>query len=275
MTDPNLVRVLASQSTVSTGLLHYDTIMQGIEATRAAARSLRATGVRLAVADAISNDDLRTLGHAFADAPLLTGGSGLAIGLPENFRAAGLLGDDDDGAQAARLPDVGGGAIVLAGSSSRASNAQVAHWCASRPAMRIDPIALAAGEPVVEQALDFFSRHADETVLIYATATPDALRDIQQQLGVERASALVEDALARIAQRLAAGGVRRFVVAGGETSGAVVQALGVSRLRIGAPIAPGVPWTVGDSPYGDVALALKSGNFGGEDFFTKALTLQH
>jgi uncharacterized protein YgbK (DUF1537 family) len=271
MTDPNLVRVLASQSTVKTGLLRYDAMAKGTDATRAATQALRRDGVRIAIADVISNDDLRTLGQAFADAPLLTGGSGLALGLPENFRAAGLL---DDSIEASQLPDVGGRDVVLAGSSSRASNAQVAHWRAKRPAMRIDPLALAAGEAVVDQALEFFARH-DETVLIYATATPDVLHQVQQQLGVERASQLVEGALADIARRLAASGVRRFVVAGGETSGAVVQALDVSRLRIGAPIDPGVPWTVGESQYGAIALALKSGNFGGEDFFTRALTLQH
>jgi uncharacterized protein YgbK (DUF1537 family) len=271
MTDPNLVRVLADQSTVKTGLLRYDALAKGADATRAAAQALRSDGVRIAIADAISNHDLCTLGRAFADAPLLTGGSGLALGLPENFRAAGLL---EDSIEASQLPGVGGRDVVLAGSSSRASNAQVAHWCAKRPSMRIDPLALAAGEAVVDQALEFFAKH-DEAVLIYATATPDVLHQVQQQLGVERASQLVEGALAEIARRLAASGVRRFVVAGGETSGAVVQALDISRLRIGAPIDPGVPWTVGASQYGDIALALKSGNFGGEDFFTRALTLQH
>ncbi|SMG58947.1 3-oxo-tetronate kinase [Paraburkholderia susongensis] len=271
MTDPNLVRVLAAQSTAATGLLRYDAIAAGASATRDAAATLRAQGVRLAIADAVSNDDLRTLGRAFADAPLLTGGSGLAIGLPENFRRAGLLGA---GEEAAQLPAVGGRAVVLAGSSSRASQAQVAHWRASRPALRIDPLALAAGEPVVEQALAFFEQHADATVLLYATATPNELGAIQAQLGVERAGQLVEGALAAIARELSRRGVRRFVVAGGETSGAVVQALGVSRLRIGAPIDPGVPWTLGDGPEGDIALALKSGNFGGTDFFSRALALQ-
>ncbi|WP_310633357.1 nucleotide-binding domain containing protein, partial [Paraburkholderia sp.] len=132
----------------------------------------------------------------------------------------------------------------------------------------------AAGEPVVDAALAFFDQHPCETVLIYATAAPEELGAIQAQLGVERAGQLVEGALAAIARALAQRGVHRFVVAGGETSGAVVQALGVSRLRIGAPIDPGVPWTLGDGPQGPIALALKSGNFGGTDFFTRALALQ-
>ncbi|WP_322059970.1 3-oxo-tetronate kinase [Paraburkholderia sp. J63] len=271
MTDPNLVRVLAAQSTLPVGLLRYDAIAAGEQATREATAKLRAQGVGLAIADAVSNDDLHALGRAFADAPLLTGGSGLAIGLPDNFRRTGLLGA---GEQAAQLPAVGGRAVVLAGSSSRASQAQVAHWRASRPALRINPLALAAGEPVVEAALAFFDQHPDQTVLIYATAAPDELGAIQAQLGVERAGQLVEGALATIARELAQRGVHRFVVAGGETSGAVVQALGVSRLRIGAPIDPGVPWTLGDSAQGHIALALKSGNFGGTDFFTRALALQ-
>lgn len=271
MTDPNIVRVLAAQSTLPAGLLRYDAVAAGEQATREAAAKLRAQGVGLAIADAVSNEDLRTLGRAFADAPLLTGGSGLAIGLPDNFRRAGLLGA---GEQAAQLPAVGGRAVVLAGSSSRASQAQVAHWRESRPALRIDPLALAAGEAVVEAALAFFDQHADQTVLIYATAAPEQLGAIQAQLGVERAGQLVEGALAAIARELAQRGVHRFVVAGGETSGAVVQALGVSRLRIGAPIDPGVPWTLGDGPKGHIALALKSGNFGGTDFFTRALALQ-
>lgn len=271
MTDPNLVRVLAAQSTLPVGLLRYDAIAAGEQATREATAKLRAQGVGLAIADAVSNDDLRSLGQAFADAPLLTGGSGLAIGLPDNFRRAGLLGA---GEAAAQLLAVGGRAVVLAGSSSRASQAQVAHWRASRPALRIDPLALAAGEPVVDAALAFFDQHPDETVLIYATAASGELGAIQSQLGVERAGQLVEGALAAIARELAQRGVHRFVVAGGETSGAVVQALGVSRLRIGAPIDPGVPWTIGDGPHGPIALALKSGNFGGTDFFTRALALQ-
>ncbi|TDV33863.1 uncharacterized protein YgbK (DUF1537 family) [Paraburkholderia caballeronis] len=271
MTDPNLLRVLASQSTVATGLLRYDTIAAGEQAIRDAAAALRAQGVRLAIADALSNDDLRTLGRAFADAPLLTGGSGLAIGLPDNFLRAGLLDADK---AAAQLPVVGGRAVVLAGSSSRASQAQVAHWCESRPALRLDPLALAAGAPVIDDALAFFDAHADATVLLYATAAPDKLAQVQAQLGVERAGQLIEHALATIARELVRRGVRRFVVAGGETSGAVVQALGISRLRIGTTIDPGVPWTLGNGPDGDLALALKSGNFGSVDFFTRALGMQ-
>ncbi|MBN3728225.1 nucleotide-binding domain containing protein, partial [Burkholderia sp. Ac-20379] len=156
------------------------------------------------------------------------------------------------------------------GSASKATNAQVAHWRdAQRPAFRIDPLAVANGEAVAEAALAFADRHLPEPVLIYATATPDEVKAVQRQLGVEAAGALVERTLADIARGLQARGVRRFVVAGGETSGAVVQALDVRALQIGAQIDPGVPATA--TLDGQFALALKSGNFGAVDFFDKAL----
>ena len=267
MRDPNLVPVLARQSAGKVGLLRYDTIMRGAQAARDQAQQLRADGVKLAIADAISNDDLIVLGEAFADLPLLTGGSGLALGLPAQYRRAGLITAHGNAAQ---LPAVADSAIVLSGSCSRATNAQVAHWRASRPAFQIDPLALAEGKPVVVDALDFVHRHAGQTVLVYATSAPEQVAHVQQTLGVERAGKLVEDALGRIARTLHADGVRRFVVAGGETSGAVVQALDVRAMRIGPQIDPGVPWTA-TIDIDPVALALKSGNFGTVDFFEKAL----
>lgn len=266
MGDANLVRVLQSQTQLPVGLLRYDSVAAGVEATRNKIAELRAQGVGIAIADALSDQDLYTLGSACADLPLLTGGSGLALGLPDNFRRAGKLRDFD----VASLPVVGGGEVVLAGSASVATLGQVAAWReAGRPALRIDPLAVAAGEPVVEQALAF-ARDSAQTVLIYATSSPDEVKAVQQQLGVERAGALVEDALGEIARGLRDIGVRRFVIAGGETSGAVVKALGVNLLQIGAQIDPGVPATVSSSAE-PLALALKSGNFGGRDFFAKAL----
>lgn len=267
MTDSNLVRVLQRQSQSKVGLLRYNTVAQGAAAVRARVDTLRGEGVRLAIADAISDADLFALGEGCAALPLITGGSGIALGLPENFRRTGLLPARTD---AAEVPAVDGHGVVLAGSASRATNGQVAHWIAQkRPALRIDPLRLARGEAVVDEALGFVREHA-EPVLIYATAQPEAVKAVQAELGVARAGELVEHALAHIAASLKARGTRRFVVAGGETSGAVVQALGVQALRIGKQIAPGVPGTVtlDDEP---LALALKSGNFGGENFFDEAL----
>lgn len=267
MTDANLVRVLQSQTRLKVGLLRYDSVAKGVESVRNKIAELRADGIGMAIADALSDADLYVLGAACADLPLLTGGSGLALGLPENFRQAGKLRHSHD---AANLQAVAGKEVVLAGSASLATNGQVAAWLeAGRPALRIDPLALAAGEPVVEQALAF-ARGSAETVLIYATSTPDEVKAVQARLGVERAGAMVEQALGQIAHGLFEAGVRRFVVAGGETSGAVVQALGVQLLQIGGQIDPGVPATV-SSGAEPLALALKSGNFGGRDFFAKAL----
>ncbi len=269
MRDANLVRVLQRQSASKVGLLRYDAVARGAAAVRAACEALRAEGVRMAIADALSDADLYVLGEACADLTLVTGGSGVALGLPGNFRRAGLLSGQAD---AARLPRVEGLSAVLAGSASKATNAQVAAWRETRPAFRIDPLAVARGEPVVEQALAFAQDHlrAAQPVLIYATATPDEVKAVQSELGVDQAGHLVEATLASIARGLRERGVRKFVVAGGETSGAVVQALDVRMLRIGAQIDPGVPATAtsGAEP---LALALKSGNFGSTDFFEKAL----
>lgn len=271
MNDANLVRVLQRQTPTKVGLLRYDAVQRGVEAVAAARASLVGQGVGLAIADAISDEDLHTLGAACADDVLLTGGSGLALGLPGNFARAGLLPAAVDTEQ---LPAVEGFSAVLSGSCSRATQAQVEHWCGDgRPAFRIDPLALAAGDAVVDQAIAFARQHIGrEPVLVYATSTPQEVGAVQKRLGAAASGALIEEALAAIARRLRDAGVRRFVVAGGETSGAVVNALGVEALRIGAQIDPGVPCTVslGASP---LALALKSGNFGTVDFFSKALTM--
>ncbi len=266
MRDPDLVRVLQSQSQAKVGLIAQPAVAQGAAGVRERIAALRAQGVRLAIADAISDADLVTLGEACADAQLITGGSGVAQGLPANFRRLGKLRYSD----AAQLPRIDGPAVVLSGSASTATNGQVAAWLRSgRPAYRIDPLALARGEDVVAAALALAG--VGETALIYATSSPDEVRRVQAELGVARAGALIEDALGQVAARLRAAGTRRFVVAGGETSGAVIQALQLQALRIGRQIDPGVPETQSLGDDKPLAVVLKSGNFGSEDFFDKAL----
>jgi 3-dehydrotetronate 4-kinase len=272
MTDPNLVRVLQRQTKAKVGLIRYDTIARGADAVRVRIDELKKDGVRFAIADAISDADLYVLGEACRDLSLITGGSGIALGLPQNFRDANALAHAE---HAADLPALEGKAVVLAGSASKATNAQVALWRESKPSFRVEPMALSRGESVVEQAVQFARDHLEkgETVLIYATSSPDEVKAVQKELGVEKAGHLVEDALASIARQLRDAGVRKFVVAGGETSGAVVQALEVRTLRIGPQIDPGVPATqsIGANGQPEFALALKSGNFGTTDFFEKAL----
>lgn len=299
MRDSNLVRVLQAQCRAGTrvGLLRYDTVARGAVAVRERVAALRAEGVRLAIADALHDDDLRTLAEGCAELPLLTAGSGVALGLPELFERQGLLRRRAD---AAGLDPMRGPAVVLAGSCSQATNGQVAHWRQNGwPARALDVRALlrGGGEAAAEEAAvlawarSVLARGAAAAAgtqgaevlgavpLVYSTTSPAELAATQAEAGAQRAGERVEAALAALARALAADGVQRWVVAGGETSGAVVQALGVRALRIGRTICPGVPWTqaAGDEPGAGSArslwLALKSGNFGAPDFFSAALRL--
>jgi 3-dehydrotetronate 4-kinase len=268
MTDANLVRVLQAQTQHRVGLLRYDTVARGAEAVRARASALQREGVAIAIADAVSDADLLALGEAFADLPLITAGSGVALGLPPAYARRGWLVPD---ASAAALPEVGGLAAVLSGSCSQATNLQVRHWIdAGHAAHRLDPLELAKDASTAKRVLGWALDHAQAgPVLVHATAEPDDVRRAQHEVGVARAGELVEKAMGTIAAGLVEAGVRRLVVAGGETSGAVVQALGVTQLLIGEQIDPGVPWT--QAAGRPLLLALKSGNFGAVDFFAKAL----
>ena len=266
MTDPNLVRVMSAQTSRKVGLIDYAVVAAGADAIRARIQALRADGVEIAIVDAVSNADLLTLGPALKDMPLVTAGSGVAIGLPGNW---GL-----NAASAAKQARAPGLQAVVAGSCSAATNGQVAAFIESgRPALALDPLRLASGEDVVQDVLAWAEpRMQDGPVLIYSTAQPDAVKAAQGALGVERAGAMIEAAIARIAVGLVERGVRQLIVAGGETSGAVVQALGLEQIAIGEQIDPGVPWCAGHAPVAgaDISIALKSGNFGTRDFFTKA-----
>ena len=267
MTDPSLVRVLAAQTPAEVGLVRYDTVARGPEAIRRAFAAERAAGRRHAIVDALSDGDLMAIGEASSGLALITGGSGVALGLPENFRRRGLLAE---GRVADALPAIEGLEAVLAGSCSRATLGQIEAMAATRPSFRLDSPRLAGGDDVVGECLAWAGDKLDDgPVLIYSSAPPEDLRRIQADLGRDAAGEMVEAAMAEIARGLVRAGVRRLVVAGGETSGAVVRGLGVAAIRIGPQIEPGVPWTasLGEEP---LALALKSGNFGGPDFFAKA-----
>lgn len=266
MTDSNLVRVLQAQCRRRVGLIDHRAVAQGADAIRARIAELKAHGVGIAIVDAVSNDDLLRLGPALADMPLVTAGSGVAIGLPANFGLA-------PSPQASALPPAQGLRAIVSGSCSQATNAQVADFIArGQPAWALDPIQLAAdADGETRKALDWATPLlASGPVLVYSTAEAGAVKAAQSQLGVAAAGALVERALAAIARGLVARGVRQLVVAGGETSGAVVQALGVAQMQIGPQIDPGVPWCYADSDAGALHLTLKSGNFGTPDFFSKA-----
>jgi len=281
MTDANLVRVLQAQlatkasagtSPRRVGLVEHRVTGASVEAIGKRFDALKAEGVAIAIADAVDNADLLRLGEAVKDLPLVCAGSGLAIGLPANF---GIAPSD----RAASLPAVQGFLAIVSGSCSEATNAQVEHFRkASGAVHHLDPLELAEGQDdklvdaVAHWASAEWSTAPERPVLVYSTAPPNVVAAAQARAGAHETGARLEALLGRIAKALVARGARRLVVAGGETSGACVQALGIRRLRIGAQIDPGVPWChaeIGSAGDG-MHLALKSGNFGGVDFFDRA-----
>ncbi|MSQ58642.1 MAG: four-carbon acid sugar kinase family protein [Betaproteobacteria bacterium] len=270
MTDPSLVRVLQRQTSHKVGLVAHATITRGAASVREAFAQLRDAGIRHAILDSLSDENLMVLGEACGNLKLVTGSSGMAMGLPANFIKQGLL----QPGQPSVLPKVTGPTAVLAGSCSVATQAQVAHMRQQHETFKIDPLHLAAGEDVVGAALKWEgSLLSEKPILFYSTAAPEVVKNVQKRVGRDQAGGLVEHAMGSIAKGLVQRGVHRLVVAGGETSGAVASALGVQGLYIGPEIDPGVPWTfsIGQP---SLELALKSGNFGGQDFFTKAFRAQ-
>ncbi|MDB5808133.1 MAG: hop [Betaproteobacteria bacterium] len=266
MTDSSLVRVLQRQTQGKVGLIPYSVVEQGAAAIQVEIKKLMAAGVRHAIVDAINDQHLLAIGAACADMKLLTGGSGLALGLPDNFRTQNLLKTGTANA----LPKIGGHALVLSGSCSAATQRQVAALQRECESYALDALALSRDPATVGKAVEWARpRLGKQPVLIYSTAAPKQIAEVQSSLGRERAGTMVENAMGEIAKELVAAGARRLVIAGGETSGAVVTALGISGLRVGPEIDPGVPWTASIDAE-PVALALKSGNFGGDDFFAKA-----
>jgi uncharacterized protein YgbK (DUF1537 family) len=270
MTDANLVRVMQAQCRRKVGLVDYRTVARGPDAIRARFDALRAEGVGIAIVDAVSNDDLMRLGPALKGMPLVTAGSGVAIALPANFGIAPTNA-------AGRLPKAGGSKAVIAGSCSQATQRQVRRFIdAGGATFAIDAMQIASGD-VASRALAWCaSRLAEGPVLIYSTADAATVKAVQQRLGTDAAGALIERTLAAVARGLVQLGVRQLVVAGGETSGACVQALNVTQMKIGPQIDPGVPWCYAltdDDPPVALHLALKSGNFGADDFFAKAFAM--
>ena len=267
MTDANLVRVMRSQCRrEQVGLIDHRVVAAGAAAVRARIAGLRTEGCAFGIADAVGDDDLRTLAAAVREAKLVVAGSGLAIGIP-------VLHGLTPNAQASQLPAPRGARAIVSGSCSAATNAQVAAFITGGgAAFAIDPLRIAAGEDLAVQALDWARPRLGATpLLVYATADAAAVRQVQSRLGAAQAGALVEDTLARVTEGLVLAGVGQLLVAGGETSGACVQRLGITRLRIGPQIDPGVPWC--HAGVQNLHLALKSGNFGSNDFFIRAFML--
>ncbi len=269
MNDPDLVRVLQKQTKLKVGLLPWQIVSQG-EAAIYDELKRHDQDATVFIADAITHEDLHALGAACSEHTLVTGGSGMAIGLPENFRKSGQLQDKNPVIDF-RYPR--GKTAILAGSCSLATNGQIEYAKKSGfPVLQLDPLALAKDDGEINRVCRWLEKtitSQEFPPIVYSTAVPDDVAEIKASLGTIDVGEMIEQTHGRIAQFLYEIGVSKLIVAGGETSGAVIDALGVKQLEIGVEIAPGVPWTLSRTNK-LLALALKSGNFGGEDFFVKA-----
>lgn len=264
MNDPDIRRWLGHQAKSGVGHIPAQIVMQGADATRARMHEEGAAGHRLMVADAITDADLITLGQAAADLPLLTGGSGIAMGLPENFRNKGLLSARDSA-----WKGQSGRAAILSGSCSPATLGQVAHHADANDIREVKADQVMSGE-VSARSLASWALAQRGVPLIYTSADPAAVAEAQSRFGKQTLAAKIEELFAQLARELVAGGITRLITAGGETSGAVVEGLGLSTLQIGPEIDPGVPMIRASE---NLVLALKSGNFGGPDFFARAAAM--
>lgn len=265
MTDADIRRWLRLQTSGEVGHVGIEAVRRGPAEIGSALRRCAEDGTNLVIVDAITDEDLIAVGRAAADHRLVTGGSGIALGLPANFIERGLA----DGAGAAQF-SLDGPEAILAGSCSGATRCQVERHTKNHPSLPIDVAGVMEGSVKAADLAGFLLSHSGNAPLVYSSSTPEEVQASQARFGREKVAAALDDLFATTAQELVRAGIRRLVVAGGETSGAVASALGFNALTIGREIDPGVPALLaeGERP---VALALKSGNFGGPDFFTKAL----
>ncbi|WP_234480237.1 3-oxo-tetronate kinase [Erwinia sp. S38] len=269
MTDSNLLRLMEAQAAGKAGLIASQTLDRGAEAVRAELAELAAAGVRYVVLDALNEQHLLTQGEALREMKLVTGGSGLAIGLARQWATSGW---DREQAQAAGKPQ-GGRAVVISGSCSTMTNRQVSRYRQQASSQAVDvERALQQREAYAHELCDWVAKHGDEPLapMLFATSEPETLQRIQQQYGAQQSSEAVEQLFASVVRELQRRGWQRFIVAGGETSGVVAQTLNIDAFHIGPVISPGVPWV--RSVTQPVSLALKSGNFGDENFFARAQT---
>lgn len=269
MTDANLVRVMQAQCDYQVGLIEYQDILAGADAISSRIAHLRSSNTQIAIIDAVTNDDLYRIAPALKDLPLITGGSGIAIGLPANFGLRVHPGSS-------KLPAANGYRAIISGSCSQATHLQVEHFKSLGGATyAVNPLELTqkSTEQLLQEILTWAQPHLSlGPVLIYSSGTPEQVKEVQSQLGVQAAGSAIENLLGLIAQSLVGFGVGQLLLAGGETSGACVKALGIDQMQIGQQIDPGVPWCYAIAQNKPLHLALKSGNFGTPDFFTKAFS---
>jgi uncharacterized protein YgbK (DUF1537 family) len=272
MHDSNLVRVLARQSKSTVGLVDLATVAKGADAIRARLAELAKQGISAAVIDSVFDPELETIGQVALDHRLSVGASGMGLGLARGLVASGRV---RAASSSADQKAIGGPVACLAGSCSQATLAQIAQAEKSMPVLRLDPEKIVAGASEVERALNWArDRLGKGPILIASSSTPDQVAALQAKHGRDAAGHAIEQAMAAISEELVTAGVRRLVIAGGETSGAVVDRLGIPAFLVGPEIAAGVPVLRGVGwSKGHAVMALKSGNFGGPDFFNDAIRL--
>lgn len=265
MTDANLRRWLGLQCREPVGLVDWTVVHRGGDAIRSALASSAEQGQQLVIVDALTNDDLLAIGEACAEAKLLTGGSGIALGLPRNFIRAGFAKGGKP-----QVEPVDGPEAILVGSCSKATLEQIEVHAKDHPVFSVDVDAVMSGAISPEDLQAFVLQNTGREPLVYSSARPEQVAELQDRYGREDVAGKLEGIFAATAEWLFDAGVRRIVVGGGETSGAVVSALGIASFHIGPEIDPGVPVLAAADGKG-LAMALKSGNFGAPDFFSKAL----
>lgn len=261
MSDPDIRRWLVPQTKYEVGHLAIDTVMAGADAIAAGLHEERIKGNRHIVVDAICDDDLLAIGEAACGLFLVTGGSGIALGLPANFKKSGLISGDPP-----QWRGESGKCIALAGSCSNATRNQIDVHRLSNPVLEIDALEIASGTMTPTKAAAWLLEGTG-VPLAYSSTSPESVAAVQNKLGRDASAKLLEDFFSSVAQQVVEAGVRRLLVAGGETSGSVVEGLHLASLEIGPEIDPGVP-AMRARP--DLVLALKSGNFGAPDYFAKA-----
>ena len=269
MNDSNLMRILSAQVSRRVGLADRIVVNSGVNSLKEKLISLKENDVPHVIVDAVADTDLDTIASACQDMDFITGGSALAMPLAEFYKASGKISAVDNSFMNKKLNT---GSIILSGSCSEMTIIQVKNFIQrGAAAFQLDPIDLA--ENGVKKVLDWLSsQDFTKNIIIYATSDPDTVKKVQAELGVDMAGKIVEQGLSECAIAARELGIKNFIIAGGETSGAITKALNVRQLDIGIEIAPGVPWTFSGKRNNQIALSLKSGNFGSEEFFTEALS---
>jgi len=269
MNDSNLMRLLSVQVSRRVGLADRIVVNSGVNSLKEKLISLKENDVPHVIVDAVADTDLDTIASACQDMDFITGGSALAMPLAEFYKASGKISANDNSFMNKKLNT---GSIILSGSCSEMTIIQVKNFIQrGAAAFQLDPIDLA--ENGVKKVLDWLSsQDFTKNIIIYATSDPDTVKKVQAELGVDMAGKIVEQGLSECAIAARELGIKNFIIAGGETSGAITKALNIRQLDIGIEIAPGVPWTFSGKRNNQIALSLKSGNFGSEEFFTEALS---